>query len=119
MSRRNRVSKFLVWEGLDSASPSPSTATTTDQVDVVKYILTIDSTVVCDLLVQFTDDPQDFNETWHDFDFGSTISLDGSVDTEYTIYLNKPSAKKTRLNLSNNSGTGLITAYYSSSQVGA
>lgn len=119
MSRRNVLTKYQVWSSANSASITPSSETTVDQLDVIKYIIKIDPTVVCELLVQFTDDKNTQSPTWRNLQMGQTLSLNGATDTEYTVNIKEHSCFKLRLNTTNNSGTGNINAWISGANIGA
>lgn len=119
MSRRQIVRKFNVWTDLDSENPEPSISTVVQQVDNVIYVLEIDPTVSGVLEVEFCNEPDGQPEIWKPMDFGETLALNGAVDTDYEINISKHSRHKMRLNFTNGSGTGNISAWYASSSVGA
>lgn len=120
MSRRNVLYKHPVWTSYNSAgTATPSESTTVDQVDIVKYIITVASSVVGSITVQFTDDRFENQEVWKDLDFDQTLTINGATDTEYTILIEEHSCKKLRLSFTNNAGTGNINSWVTATNVGA
>lgn len=119
MSRRNVLNKYQVWSNLNSTSITASQESTVDQLDVINYIIKIDSSVNCVIKVEFTGDKNSQTPAWYELDFNTPIVLDGSVDTEYTLQIEKHSAYKMRLNAVSNSGTGLINAWITGNNLGA
>lgn len=119
MSRRNVLNKYQVWSNLNSASITASQESTVDQLDVINYIIKIDPTVDCIIKVEFSGDKNSQNPVWYELDFNTPIILDGAVETEYTIQIEKHSAYKIRLNAVSNSGTGLINAWITGNNLGA
>lgn len=119
MSRRNLIYKYQVWNNLNSASAVPSEKTVVDQLDIIKYIIQIDPTVNCVIKVEFCDDKNSQTEVWKELDFNLPIALNGASDTEYTLQIKEFTSYKMRLNFVSNSGTGLINAWISGSNIGA
>jgi hypothetical protein len=119
MSRRNVLNKYQVWSNLNSTSITASQESTVDQLDVINYIIKIASSVNCIIKVEFSGDKNLQTPVWYELDFNTPIVLDGSVDTEYTIQIEKHSAYKIRLNAVSNSGTGLINAWITGNNLGA
>jgi hypothetical protein len=119
MSRRNVLNKYQVWNNLNSTSITASQESTVDQLDVINYIIKIDPSVNCVIKVEFTGDKNSQNPVWYQLDFNTPIVLNGAVDTEYTIQIEKHSAFKMRLNAVSNSGTGLINAWITGNNLGA
>jgi hypothetical protein len=108
-----------VWSNLNSTSITASQESTVDQLDVINYIIKIASSVNCVIKVEFSGDKNLQTPVWHELDFNTPIVLDGSVDTEYTIQIEKHSAYKMRLNPVSNSGTGIINAWITGNNLGA
>lgn len=119
MSRRNVLNKYQVWSNLNSASITASQESTVDQLDVINYIIEVDPSVDCVIKVEFSGDKNSQVPDWYELDFNTPIVLDGAVDTEYTIQIEKHSAFKMRLNAVSNSGTGLINAWITGNNLGA
>jgi len=121
MGRRNQLPKYQVWSQFDSTLSAPSEKSVVDQCDVVRYVVTVDSTVVGELFVEFTDDrsPNPSQLTWKSFDFAQPLIIDGSQDTEYFITLKEHSAQSMRLSFVNNGGTGNIDAWIVATNIGA
>lgn len=119
MSRRNLITKYKVWNDLDSAAAVSSEKTVVDQLDIVKYIISIEPTVNCIIKVEFCDDKNSQTETWKELDFNTPIILNGAVDTEYTLQIKEFSSYKMRLNFVSNSGTGLVNAWIAGNNIGA
>lgn len=121
MGRRNLVYKYQVWTALNSAAPAVSQESTTDQLDIIKYIIKVASTVNGEIVVEFLDDkPTDgVVPVWDDLDFGQPILIVGATETEYTILIEKHASRKLRLQFVNNGGSGTINAWFSGYQVGA
>lgn len=119
MGRRNVVPKFQVYTSKNSTTAGPSLDTDVSQVDNVKYIVIIEAAVNVLARVEFCDDKNQNEEVWKPLDFGVTLPLIGSIETEYEFLIEKAVAYKLRINFSNNGGNGLINAWYSSSNEGA
>jgi spore coat protein U-like protein len=119
MSRRNVLNKYQVWNNLNSTSIIASQESTVDQLDIINYVIKIDPTVNCVIKVEFSGDKNSQTSAWYELDFNTPIILNGAVDTEYTIQIEKHSAFKIRLNAVSNSGTGLINAWITGNNLGA
>ena len=119
MGRRNVVPKFQVYTSQNSTIAGPSLDTDVSQVDNIKYIVIVAATVNVLARVEFCDDKNPNEEIWKPLDFGVTLPLIGATETEYEFLIEKAVAYKLRINFTNNGGTGVINAWYSSSSEGA
>lgn len=119
MGRRNLLTKFQVWDNLDSTTPAESRSTVVDGFDVVKYVLAVDPTVSGTIQVEFSDDQVSKDEVWKELDFKSPITIDGSIDTDYEIHIKEHVCHKLRLKFANAGGTGNVNAWISATSVGA
>lgn len=119
MGRRHLLSKFQVWEGMNSASPTTSVVTVVDPFDVIKYVLVVEASVIGSIEVEFSDDILEQNESWKPLDFKQQIAINGATETEYGINIKEHVCKKLRLKFINATGTGTINAWVSGSSVGA
>lgn len=120
MSRRNLIKKFVVWNNYNSSgAAAPSTNTTVDQVDDIKYIIQVDPSVDGSIEVEFADDKNVNDEVWLPLDFKRPLLIDGATETDYEILIEKAVSLKLRLSFTNNGGTGNIDAWVTGANIGA
>lgn len=120
MSRKQRAPKFNIWNAEDTTSVTVSIETGTKQLDSILYEISVDATVNATLRVEGSTDADNAPaKTFGELDFGQTLSLVGSSDTQYQILIRDNTFNFLRLSLTNNGGTGNITAHVSGVSKGA
>lgn len=126
MGRKNNAPKFRVWDSVDTTTSPTSQKTSVHQIDHISYDLVYDNTVNANLTVEYCNDADNTptsEQEWLPINFGSVygtvIPLVGATDTETNIVFREMPYKALRLVLSNNGGTGNITADISGQSRGA
>ena len=120
MSRKQRAPKYTIWSAVDTTTNPISTETGTKQLDSILYEITIDPTVNATLRVEgSTDADNAVTKTFGELDFGTTLTLVGATDTQYQVLIRDNTFNFLRLSVSNNAGTGNITAHVSGVSKGA
>lgn len=120
MSRKLRAPKYLILNASDSTTSPISTETGVKQLDTVLYSITVGASVNAILEVQgSSDDENTFTKTFESLDFAQTLSLNGAAETQYQIVIRDNPYAFMRLKITNNGGTGNITAYVSGVSKGA
>lgn len=120
MSRRQIIPKFLLLDAVDSTASPTSESTVVDLVDFITYQLKIDSTVNSILQVEFCNDKVLFQDSlFYPLDFKEVLNLVGATEEDYTIKISNHGFKNMRLKITNNGGTGNISAWITGTSVGA
>lgn len=111
MSRKLRAPKYPVWTAQDSTTATTSAETGVKQLDTVYYEIDLASTVNGTLTVEGSiDDELTTPKTWVQLDFGTPITLNGSLSTKDQILIRDNAFTFLRLKFTNNAGTGNISA---------
>lgn len=120
MSRKQRAPKYTIWSAIDTTTSPTSDPTGTKQLDSILYEITIDPTVNATLKVEgSTDADNAVTKTFSELDFGTSLALVGATDTQYKVLIRDNTFNFLRLALTNNTGTGNITAHVSGVSKGA
>lgn len=120
MSRKQRAPKYRIWNAQDTTTNPTSTETGVKQLDSILYEITVDGTVNATLEVQgSTDDDNTPSKSFGSLDFGQTLTLVGATDTQYQVLVRDNTFNFLRLKITNNGGTGNITAHVSGVSKGA
>jgi hypothetical protein len=120
MSRKLRANKYLILDAVDSTNPITSTETGVKQLDTVLYEIDIDATVNAVLVVEgSTDQDNSTSKVFNELDFGAPLTLIGAADTKYQVLIRDNAFNFLRLSISNNGGTGDISAWVSGVSKGA
>lgn len=114
MGRKHLLKNYPLWRDVDSSTDPISEKTEVSNLDFISYDVFIENTVSGDLIVQYSQD----GEEWSDLDFSMSDGIDGSVDTHYRIEI-KSLFNHLRLKFINNGGTGTISAVIHGKTVGA
>lgn len=119
MGRRSLINKFRVLNAEDSTTNPRSTETDVSSVDKVSYQISIDNTVNAIAKVKFYNDKTFVAASAKELDFQQTLSLNGASETDYMIQIENQGFKWLFLDITNNGGTGNISAWISGNTVGA
>jgi hypothetical protein len=120
MSRKLRANKYAVLSAADSATDPVSLETGVKQLDTIIYDIDIDATVNAGLEVEGTiDDESVASKSYSAIDFGTPINLVGSVETKHVVMIRDNPFTHIRLKVTNNGGTGNITAHVAGVSKGA
>jgi hypothetical protein len=120
MSRKQRAPKYTVWSAVDTTTSPTSTETGVKQLDSILYEITIGASVNATLEVEGSTDADNAPaKTFGALDFGQALTLLGSTDTSYQVLIRDNTFNFLRLKLTNNGGTGNITAHVSGVSKGA
>lgn len=116
MARKNVLKN---WAMFGASGADLSTASTTSQntsglyMDNIGIVVTWTGSPVGTLVIQHSND----GSKWLDFDFGSTINIDGTTDNHY-IYINQFPGDYIRAIYTKTSGTGNLKASLNMKQIG-
>ena len=119
MCRRNVLKKFQLFDAADSTLDPASGHTSVSQLDFITYENSIDASVDAVLEVQYCNDEVFNAANLKSLDFGAPINLDGAVDTDYTIHIDNMGFKWLLLKITNNAGTGDVSAWITGNVRGA
>lgn len=119
MSRRNVLKKYQLFNGENTSLNPVSKETDVSQLDFVTYQLTIDPTVNATLLVLFSNDERFDASNVQELDFGSPIVLDGATESQYLLHIENNGFKWLLINIVNNTGFGLASAWVTGNVRGA
>lgn len=120
MGRRSILNKYQVLNAVDSTTNPESIETDISSVDYITYEFILDATVDADLSVQYCNDARITSaSTFKDLNFGSTTPLDGSIDAGGIVHIKNMGLKWMKLVITNNGGTGNISAWVSGTVGGA
>jgi hypothetical protein len=119
VGRKQRAPKYTIWSAVDTTTAPTSDGTGVKQLDTVLYEITVGASVNAILEVQGSTDDDNEPKTFSSIDFNQTLSLIGSTDTAYQVLIRDNPFNTIRLKLTNNGGTGNITAYVSGVAKGA
>lgn len=120
MGRKLRAPKYPIWSAVDTTTSPTATETGVKQLDTVVYEITVGVAVDALLEVQGSlDDDNVTTKTFSSLDFNQTLPLVGADETSYQILIRDNPFNFLRLKLTNNGGTGTITAYVSGVSKGA
>lgn len=114
MGRKHLLKNYPLWKSVDSSTDPISEKTDVSNLDFISYDVFIESTVKGDLIVQYSQD----GEEWSDLDFSMPNAVDGSLDIHYRIEI-KSLFNHLRLKFVNDNGSGLISAVIHGKTVGA
>jgi hypothetical protein len=119
MCRRNVLKKFQLFNAVDSTTNPQSEHTSVSQLDFITYEVLIDSSVNAFLKVYYCNDEVFNASNIRELDFGSPVALLGSNDTEYTLHIENMGFKWLLLEVTNNAGTGDVSAWITGNVRGA
>lgn len=119
MCRRNVLKKFQLFDAVDTTTNPQSNHTSVSQLDFVTYEIVIDSGVDAILKVLYCNDEVFNASNCRELDFNSVIALDSAIDTEYTLHIENPGFKWLLLEITNNGGTGDVSAWITGNVRGA
>lgn len=119
MSRRNFLNGYTLLQNEDSTSTFSSPETSVQGLDKITYYLEVDNTVDGEVKFLVCND-KDFNDNGYNLNFEQTLSIDGSVDTEYMFIIENTGFKWLRMDWFPGGGTGdLVRAQVSGVSRGA
>lgn len=119
MTRRYITQKFQVLSA-DSTTDPTSTETGVKNLDNVRYEITCEAGVIGTLVVEGSSDEDNTTiKTFNPLDFGTPITINGSLSTFDEIVIRQNPYKFLRLTFTNNAGTGNISAFISGNSAGA
>jgi hypothetical protein len=118
MGRRTILKAFQVLDDADSTTLPEGPETDVSGLDFVTYTISVDSSVsaVAGVYVSRSDDK---DGAYFSLDFGSPLSLNGAVDTDYIIKIENHGFKWMKINIDSSAGTGNISAWVSGNARGA
>lgn len=120
MGRRTVLPKFQVFASEDTTADPESSVSDVSGVDYITYEIDIGASVDADIEVQFCNDARiSDSSAFRALNFNQTTPLDGSSDTSGMIHVENQGFKWMRLAVSNNGGTGNISAWLSGTVRGA
>jgi hypothetical protein len=120
MGRRTVLEKFLLLNNQNTASTITSDPTEVSGLDNVTYEISINALADSFCEPQFCNDRiLSPSSVFKPLDFGSQLTLLGTTDTNYTITIKNQGFKHLRLNITNNGGTGNLSAWVTGNCVGA
>lgn len=116
MGRKNIIKSFAMFDAADISTNQESNITDVLYLDQASIHLTWTGTSpVGEIKVMAQNGEKD---TYFELDFGSTISISGNTG-EHVLILSEMPFTSLRLDFLSTSGTGSLTAYITSSTVGA
>lgn len=120
MGRRNLLNKFQVLNGQDTTTDPASSSTDISGSDSITYEIEIDPTVNASLEVKYCNDLRLTNQSvFKSLDFGQATTLVGATETDYLVHITNQAFRHLKLVISNNGGTGNVSAWVSGAVKGA
>lgn len=121
MGRKNVVKTYEIWNGVDLTTDPTSSHTDTINLDKASiFVEWSGSSPSGTLVVQGTNDDPSASAapTWYEIEMGGTISISGNSGSHSLVFTELPFAA-IRLNYTNSSGTGTISATITAKTIGA
>ena len=119
MSRRNVLKKYQLFNSEDSTTNPISKETDVQQLDFVTYQISIGGSVNATLLVLFSNDERFDIANARELNFGAPIVLDGASEADYVLHIQNQGFKWLLLGISDNGGSGNISAWVTGNVRGA
>ena len=120
MGRRTQLPKYQVFSAVDTTTDPESTPTDVSGVDFITYEIELDNTVDADLAVQFCNDyTLSSSSIFKPIDFGQTTPLDGATNTQGMVHIENLGFKWMKLVVTDNAGSGDISAWITGTVRGA
>jgi hypothetical protein len=116
MGRRSIIKRFQVMSAEDSTSDPESSITDVSSVDFITYEITVGALVDATLEVQVRNEE---SASFKALNFNQTLTLDGSSDTDYMVHIENKGFKDLKLSITDNGGSGDISAWVSGTVRGA
>lgn len=120
MGRRTILPKFQVFNAANTASSPESLVSEVAGVDSITYEIEIGAAVNAIIAVLFCNDAKISSASvFRPLEFKQTLSMVGSTDTSGMVHVKNMGFRHMKLKVTNNGGTGNISAWVSGTVEGA